>query len=875
MNPLGAYGSQWIGALGWTLIDFVWQGALIAALLGLALLVAGRNRAHLRYGLACLALVAMGAVPVVTFWTHAPEASGPVRVSGGREMAPAELPVVATIERSSTFRALDVEAIAGPAAVSWRSELTPYLPLLVYGWLAGVLLLGARVVGGIIVLERLRRSAVAAVPGPWRVMGERVALQLGVQGPFRLMMSAKIQSPAVIGWFRPVILLPAQILTGLDEVQMRALLAHEIAHIRRHDFLVNLLQRTVETALFYHPAVWWVSRVLSEERENCCDDLAARSCGSRLALARTLLALEEKMHGDAALAMRANGGSLEWRVRRLLGLSRPAPVRHGWAVPLGIMAVSLAAATAGVASPAVDVARMDELLKTISLPAPPVRADGYEYVAGGCVEMAQARPPKPPAPPVPPVGRVSEPPRPPAPPAALDSRAPAAPEPVVPPTPPAVPAPRAPVSAPTPPAPAAPRAVPVPPTPPVPPAAPSGQTPVFGQLLAWAMPAAAPQASSSSSAASGDWSGIGKFSEGDTRRMERNGVTPAYAEAMIAAGVEGLDARELIRLWNHGVTPEYVSALDEADITPLTGSAVRELFIHDVRPAYVRELKDAGVDASNASELSQLAIHDVTAEYVRAVSAAGLEDLPVDELVQFAIHDVEPTDIAAFRDAGIAGMTSRDIVEYSIHDIRPEYVAGYRDAGLTDLTRRNIVELGIHDVTPEFVQKLSAAGYADMKTRDIVELAIHDVTPEYVAAFEAAGLADVSRRQIVEFAIHDVDPRQVAEIRALGFSDLGPKDVVAFAIHDVDADYVKGMRATGLSDVSANSIVEMAIHDVQPAYVEAVLAAGVEGATANGITELRIHGVEAADIERMKAEGVSPLNVRNIVRRALRHDGEE
>src|SRR5262249_26688490 len=125
--------------------------------------------------------------------------------------------------------------------------------------------------------------------------------------------------PMVIGWLRPVILLPASAMTGLTPQQLEAIIAHELAHIRRHDYLINLLQAVIETLLFYHPAVWWVSRRIRQEREHCCDDLAVAVCGDALTYARALLEMERLRAAGPQLAMAANGGLLMNRIRRLVG----------------------------------------------------------------------------------------------------------------------------------------------------------------------------------------------------------------------------------------------------------------------------------------------------------------------------------------------------------------------------------------------------------------------------------------------------------------------------------------------------------------------------------------------------------------------------
>jgi uncharacterized protein involved in exopolysaccharide biosynthesis len=145
--------------------------------------------------------------------------------------------------------------------------------------------------------------------------------RLGVSRPVRLLKSALVEVPTVIGWLRPVILLPAVSLTGLTPGQLEALLAHELAHVRRLDYLVNAFQCLVETLMFYHPVAWWISRYVREERENCCDDLVIKVCGDRLAYARALATMEGLRGELPELAFAASGGSLLNRIRRLLGAS--------------------------------------------------------------------------------------------------------------------------------------------------------------------------------------------------------------------------------------------------------------------------------------------------------------------------------------------------------------------------------------------------------------------------------------------------------------------------------------------------------------------------------------------------------------------------
>jgi uncharacterized protein (TIGR03435 family) len=145
----------------------------------------------------------------------------------------------------------------------------------------------------------------------------------------RVVDASFVDSPVVIGWLRPVVLLPVAAMAGLTPGQVQAILAHELAHVRRHDAAVNLLQAVVETLLFYHPAVWWVSVRIRIEREHCCDDVALDVSGDALGYASALAELESRRAGEPALVLAATGGSLVERVRRVLGTPAARPARGG------------------------------------------------------------------------------------------------------------------------------------------------------------------------------------------------------------------------------------------------------------------------------------------------------------------------------------------------------------------------------------------------------------------------------------------------------------------------------------------------------------------------------------------------------------------
>jgi hypothetical protein len=153
----------------------------------------------------------------------------------------------------------------------------------------------------------------------------------------RLLVSPRVDAPAVLGWLRPVILAPVAALSGLSPDHIEALLAHELAHIRRNDYLINLLQSVVETLLFYHPAVWWISRQIRTERELCCDDLAVALTTDVLTYAQALAELEAGRPSRLRTAVAGTDGSLSRRIARLL---EPTTMHHKLPRPAAAWALS-------------------------------------------------------------------------------------------------------------------------------------------------------------------------------------------------------------------------------------------------------------------------------------------------------------------------------------------------------------------------------------------------------------------------------------------------------------------------------------------------------------------------------------------------------
>lgn len=362
--------------LGTTLLHFLWQGFTIAFLYAAARRAGRRWTPNARYLLACASLTAMLAAPLVTW-----EVIGPSEA----DVPPAYRIANRPASASSTGASRQVAPLPASvrAAVS-GVQPAPLLSWVVMLWFAGAVVFSVRLAGAAVVAARMRSRTVRSAPPEWQETLAALGRRIGLLRPVRLLVSALVEVPMVVGWLRPVVLLPVGALGGVPADYLEALLLHELAHIRRRDALVNMLQGVVEALLFYHPAVWWVSGHIRVERELCCDDVAAAAAGSRLTYARALAHVESHRPAHLNLAMAANGGRLSDRIARLLGQARPA-IRTGPGPGTLVVAVLLGAAAYGLfaqpdSHPAFEVASIKPSPHSIDVTRDPV---GVGYKPGG------------------------------------------------------------------------------------------------------------------------------------------------------------------------------------------------------------------------------------------------------------------------------------------------------------------------------------------------------------------------------------------------------------------------------------------------------------------------------------------------------------
>lgn len=306
------FNNPFLTSLALTLLHFLWQGLLVAAVLKSALLIFNNNKPQLRYALSALAMFTNLLLPIITFVIIYK-----VEVSSANSFV-----------NSLALNDLILELKQPDALFSFK-ELTEKLPLLLpylsVLWLATITLLAGKLLLEVATVNKLPQQGTVQPSDELQARFDELAKQIQLKVAPRLLISLKVDVPMAIGWLKPVVLLPVNMISGLNNAQLEMLILHELAHIRRHDYLVNFLQTLVETLLFFHPGVLWVSKQMRNEREYCSDDIAVHHCGDAIAYAHTLAdtaSLCTKVHHHhhtiPDMAMAATGGDLKQRVVRLV-----------------------------------------------------------------------------------------------------------------------------------------------------------------------------------------------------------------------------------------------------------------------------------------------------------------------------------------------------------------------------------------------------------------------------------------------------------------------------------------------------------------------------------------------------------------------------
>lgn len=792
-------------ALGWMVLHSIWQFTLIAVLAGILLFVLRHSRAQFRYQVSNAALLGCLLCALGTFTWYS---------SHYDLNKKAVMETLAEFKADTLAKPLDAQPSVLQVRPDWalprekekdlpatmRDYFELHLPLVLMLWLMGLAVFMFRLFGGISYAYYLRQR-MNFTPDPyWIELFEGLCQKAGLRKKVQLLESALVRSPLTIGFVKPLILFPIGMINRLSEQEVEAILAHELAHIMRHDYLFNILQSLMEALFYYHPAVWWLSAQVRNEREHACDDRAIALTGNKLNYAKALVMMQEMAFMPLSPSLGFAGthkSQLRSRVLRLF--SQPTftfNAMEKWITTALVVCSLMVLAfgqrfhsftqhytgtkTEAFAPPRSGVWEADVKGDSIYLSISQ-RHHGGHWTNGDVYHISAF----------------------------------------------------------------------------------IGLNPQTTEETTFRLERPAGIMTFKGKFDQDGGYGRFEFvaNEAFKKSLEQNNIQdvdedlmlhcffadfkPDYLDFLKKKGFKNIDKDELtqlavFRLDEKAVT-QYLSLSEKMGRKNMDLDGLVQLRVANVSTAQIEAYAKAGYKDMDLEMVSNFSLHNVEPEFIREMNEAGFGTLDSDNMLNAKIHGITPEYVQECKRMDLGNLEFDDIVSMKIHHITPDFVAECRAAyGKLDLDE--ILSIKIHQITPSFFQQCKDMGFADLDLDQAMTIKIHNITPEFVKECRTAGFGDLDLDQIMAIRIHNITPEFVRECKSLGLGNLELDDIMSLKIHNMQTDFVKNLRDAGFKDLNADDVISAKIHDITPKYIREAAEKGFKSPYLEDYINMKVRG---------------------------------
>lgn len=655
-----------VQAICWTLLHSLWQGLLLAIVTGVVMVASKKAGSAVRYKMLSAIFIAFVVMAGITFYNQLQQATAVTPVTQ----------LIQTPVQPAVSATLPAQKITAPVAAtvntpqqylhSFVNYFNRNASLIVTIWFIIFMAQCVKILSGLVHIQRIRHYKTSAVPAFWEERITQLAARLNIKKHILLLESAIIKVPAVVGFLKPTILVPLGLLNNLSQQEVESILMHELAHIRRKDYLFNLLQCFIDIIFFFNPAVLWISSLIRSERENCCDDIAINETQNKKQFIQALVSFHKYNAGVSKLAMpfAARQNKLVDRVKRIVN-NRNQTLNPAEKIVLVACMVVFGIAFVTVSNGQTDTAKKKKPQQSSSS-ASQAKTGGSNTANQQPKSSAQ----KPNATPATAAdkqnkedntgdnitgnhndntGTNAD-----------DNE--------------------------------------------------YGYYSDFGfnnltvdQLIELRNSGVSHGYLKGLQAAGIKFGTLAKAIE-----LRNSGVSLNFLSSLNTMGYKSISADEAIELANNGVSAEYIKGLNSSGYPNVPLKEAIELRNHGVNAEYLNEMRQAGFTNLPLDKFVEMRDHGVSVSYINELKKEGVTNLSAEKAIEYKDQSFDVNFLKGLREAGYSNTTVEEAMEARNHGVNITYINNLKKFGFKNLSLDKITELRDHGVTADFIEKMKA-----------------------------------------------------------------------------------------------------------------------------------------------------------------------